>query len=327
MNRRAAGRLHVAWVARPRRPWQTASGFTLDELLVTITIIGRLAGVTLGALQAARQTARKARTKALIVKLDHVIMQRYESYLLRRVPIRTGGKEPTVAAQMRLDALRDLMRMEMPERPSDVIDPANVPRTFSWGSIQRPALSYLYEQQLEAAIAKHGSNLAGEYLSAELLYMIVSAGGGEAMQNFSQQEIGDADGDGLPEFHDAWGNPVKFLRWAPHFSHARPYNGPSEIQSGDPQTDHDPFDTRNVDEDAYALVPLIYSAGPDGIYDIHVDRTYRFEGDPYRHAVSGDPNQSGAPDDSANTSVTARGLANGSPDHHDNIHNHYIDQN
>ena len=325
MSPQSADPALAACVPRPCRP---ARGFTLVELLVTITIIGLLAGVSLGALQVARQTARKAKTKALIVKLDHVIMQRYDSYKTRRVPIRTRGRQPNVAAQMRLDALRDLMRMEMPERSSDVIDPTNVPHTFGWRSIQRPALSYLYQQQLQAAIDAHGTNLAGEYLSAELLYMIVSAGGGETMQNFSPQEIGDADGDGLLEFHDAWGNPVKFLRWAPAFSYGPPYNGPSQIQSGNPDTDHDPFDTRNMDSPAFELIPLIYSAGPDGIYDINVETDnpgYIFQGDPYFHP-SMDANDSGVPFDGDNVSVTAREPANGSLDHHDNIHNHFIEQ-
>ncbi len=336
INRRAADPARAACVprlcqpcailaARPRRPWHTASGFTLIELLVTITIIGMLAGVTLGALQAARQTARKARTKALIVKLDHVIMQRYESYLTRRVPIRTSGTSPIVAARMRLDALRDLMRMELPERWSDVSDPV----AFNWPgptqSIRRPAVSYLYQQRYDVALATHAPDLVGDYGSAELLYMIVASSGADAMENMSPREIGDADGDGLPEFHDAWGNPVKFLRWAPYFSHGRPYNGSSEIQSGDPVTDHDPFDTRNVDSEAFRLIPLIYSAGPDGIYDINVEDGYIFEGDPYSHKNSGEPNESGMGGDYANVSVTAREPANGSLDHHDNIHNHYIE--
>ena len=31
---------------------------------------------------------------------------------------------------------------------------------------------------------------------------------------------------------------------------------------------HDPFDLMQDDHDAFALTPLVYSAGPDGIYDI-----------------------------------------------------------
>ena len=75
---------------------------------------------------------------------------------------------------------------------------------------------------------------------AEMLYMIVSMGSPEAMEQFNQSEIGDTDGNGWPEFLDGWGRPIFFLRWAPGFS---PY---SDIQTmADPiKHDHDPFDPR-----------------------------------------------------------------------------------
>jgi prepilin-type N-terminal cleavage/methylation domain-containing protein len=277
-----------------------ARGFTLVELLVTISIIALLAGLTLGALQAARQTAREARTKALIAKLNQVIMQRYDSYLTRRVPISTRGLAPNEAARRRLDALRDLMRMEMPERWSDVYTstPGGTPHQYSWGSIPRPALSQMY-------LAKYTQNQpSAEFGPAECLYMIVALGSPEAMENFNESEIGDADGDGWPEFHDGWGRPIMFLRWAPGFT------GLSEIQTG---KDHDPFDTRQLESDAYHLIPLIYSGGPDKEYDIEVSKNYVYQGDPYAKTASPPP---GTPVDEDGDGLN----------HFDNIHNHYMSQ-
>jgi hypothetical protein len=64
--------------------------------------------------------ARLAATKATVSKLNALVMQRYESYMTRRVPLDVSGMTPQEAAEIRLFAVRDLMRMEMPERWSDI---------------------------------------------------------------------------------------------------------------------------------------------------------------------------------------------------------------
>jgi prepilin-type N-terminal cleavage/methylation domain-containing protein len=280
-------------------------GFTLTELLITITIITMLAALSLGGLQAARQVARKAKTRALIVKLDQVITERYESYLTRRVPIRTQGVAPKIAAQMRLDAIRDLIRMEMPERWNDI---AYGPWAFSGGPIEEPPLHRLYRERYQPTGAPKPLATA-EFGPAECLYMIVSMGIPGAMEHFSQTDIGDVDGDGFPEFLDGWDRPIMFLRWAPGFSPTAQHPELSEIQSGDPVADHDPLDTRQVDANAYHLIPLIYSGGPDKQYDLQITKDYHYAGDPY---ANGD----GAPLDEDGDG----------PGHYDNIHNHHMGQ-
>ena len=58
----------------------------------------------------------------------------------------------------------------------------------------------------------------GESESSELLYFMltrmpvfgISPVGGDG---FNNGEVADTDGDGLPEFIDAWGNPLRFYRW------------------------------------------------------------------------------------------------------------------
>ena len=127
----------------------------------------------------------------------------------------------------------------------------------------RPAASNNYFATLKAAQAKFGSawDSMKHEQTAECLYMIVTRGldDPDVMEQFSPDEIGDVDGDGLPEFLDGWGNPIKFLRWAPAYK--------SPLQP-DPATvtQSDPFDPLNVDpkKPTYPLYPLIYSAGPDG---------------------------------------------------------------
>jgi prepilin-type N-terminal cleavage/methylation domain-containing protein len=281
-------------------------GFTLVELLVTITIIGMLAAMMLGALHAAGNIGKEAATKATIAKLNGIIMQRWESYLTRRVPIQIPpGTTPTAAATMRLNAIRDLMRMEMPDHYSDIY----------WGpyvaGLPEPALHQLYRRRYGSnPPASRGANEPGK-----CLYLLVSMSNPEAMEQFNESEIG-TDADGWSYFVDGWGSPIFFLRWAPGFSSnwaamnlpyhgltslgtGYPTAGPSDIQSGDPVNDHDPFDTRNVDNGAngkprdFRMVPLIYST--HGFQSKNVPcifiggPSYRYTGDPYKTYIDSGP--------------------------------------
>jgi prepilin-type N-terminal cleavage/methylation domain-containing protein len=254
--------------------------FTLIELLVTIAIISILAALAMGVMQVASTAAKEAATKATIAKLHTIIMRRYESYLTRRVCLDTLGmtpgqahdadiearKNPKAAARYRLDAIRDLMRLEMPDAKSDI---ENGPHTFFWGHILDPKLHKLYASNPPTS----------EFDAAQCLYLIVSKGNPEAMEQFNPSEIGMI-GD-KPVFVDGWGNPIMFLRWAPGFR--------SPLQSGNRQTDHDPFDTRRVDGVAFHLLPLIYSSAgrkkDDGTpqYGIDLQAGYTFKGNPYEN--------------------------------------------
>lgn len=235
------------------------SGFTLVEMLVVIVIIMILASLSYAALQLARESSREAKTKATITKLNNIIMRQMDSYKTRRMPIRIPpGTLPAVAAQIRLDALRDIMRMEMPERWPDV---ENLPTTFSWGGVEQPAKHILYQSVYAAN--PPGAN----YSHAKCLFLIVSMGNPEAMEQFHQSEIAVDPDDGMQYFVDGWGKPIYFLRWAPGCSSG--LGGYSNIQSGDPTDDHDPFDTRRIDPDAFALYPLIFSYGRSGAANVN----------------------------------------------------------
>lgn len=297
-------------------------GFTLTELLVVVVILGMLAALVLGALQAGRQSAREARTKATIAKLHNIIMAQYESYRTRRVPLNTAGMTPQQAAAARLVMLRAIMRLEMPERWTDVVfDPQNPaannpslgrpqpnPAVLPGGTVPWPSVAQRYYRTYLRYFQQSNGDWSriNENAPAECLYLIVSASP-ESLAQFHENEIGDTDEDGLMEFLDAWGRPIYFLRWAPGFndSDLQP-NVPPMTPADAAKTDHDPFDPRRVESAAWRLVPLIYSAGPDGQYDVAFDSSgsaYAWNNDTFAQTF---------------------GAATGSG-FYDNIHNHRIE--
>ncbi|MCA9202936.1 MAG: hypothetical protein KDA59_07815, partial [Planctomycetales bacterium] len=248
----------------------------------------------------AQEDARAARTRAQIVKLHELIMNRWESYRTRPVPIRIP---PTAvagqAASVRLAALRQMMRRELPERITDIDDlpttttfnvavqpagtlPATLPASSLWRTYRR-RVAATYSIPLNWNTSTSGFNWTTTHQGSECLYMILATmrdGDTNALDFLQTGEIGDVDEDGMPEILDAWGNPIWFLRWAPGFR--------SEIQKGDgdPTTDGnagswaDPFDLLHADprwsdgnpgNDPYILFPLIYSAGRDEDLDVMIN--------------------------------------------------------
>ena len=207
-------------------------GFTLVELLVTISIIAILASMTLVALSSAREQARVFRTRSTILKIETAIAEIYERYDDRNIGRNDLSQaatdyinEPATGWQFRekqmfLMAKRDLIRKEMPHNWFEVMD------FYTPSGYNDPGYTLLYDPQptvhryyqmaYVAAKTRSGSDdTVLENGSAELLYLIIANMNPEALAQFGPGEIGDTDGDGLLEFIDSWGKPIQFLRWAP----------------------------------------------------------------------------------------------------------------
>jgi len=310
--------------------------------------------------RSAVEAARRARTKATIVKLHTLLMERYESYKTRRVDVNQGilnqietafqngdidaRQRGQVLADARLLATRELMKLEMPDRWSDVIgnSVSSLPPTTPINSFVQPLILSTRPSLTQAYLRRYRSINTADVATiqsnqgAECLYMVImlATGDGEARTLFGQQDIGDTDGDGAPEFLDGWGNSIQLIRWPAGFVDV------SELMSGNADADHDPFDPFRRDSPdaqrpnssthpissvligpldnniaAYRLVPLLYSRGSDGETDLIVDTGAVVGLDPYA-ALYGTPNtQLG----------TARDIDNDGEGWHDNIHNHLLD--
>lgn len=325
-----------------RRAPRYRPSFTLVELLVAIAIIGVMAGMVLMALDGARRDARVARTRGTIEKINDIILHRWEEYRYRSVklnlppewllPKMTGANpeqpilSPREGARLRMIALRDMMRMEMPDRFTDILYPPvryramlDFPsgRTFMYtddtglGRAVPAGFNQIRNYFGFVSIGNSfgvttlttdhpylppmGGRIPGrpplnfENQQAELLYAIVALtqyNGGPALEHFRPTEIGDTDGDGYPEFLDAWGRPIRWLRWPAGFPSElnQAYRNPQSSVTGnadDTPSAPDALDPLRTDWrwnpsmpellKPWTLVPLIVSAGEDGVFEMIFD--------------------------------------------------------
>ena len=309
-------------------------GFTLVELLIVIAIIAIIAGMSMAALMGASEDGRRARARAQIAKLDQLISEKWNSYRFRQLPIRMPGSyadystdpptlyhaRPAFSNRIRLDVIRELQRLEMPDRLSDVYDPPVSPVPAIQdptlgppiGPQPLPSLTRAYRRYFDNTQA----NTNATYEQAECLYAIISHirdGDKSALQYFMNSEIGDVDQDGAHEILDPWGQPIMFLRWAPGYSNATAGDLPpgaltppaplpevvvSTFQRPDGATKSDAFDPLKIDPrwsggagfKPFLMRPLIFSGGSDKVYDIYCDDVQPPTGSPIHYNATSPPN-------------------------------------
>ncbi|PHS03163.1 MAG: hypothetical protein COA78_18885 [Blastopirellula sp.] len=268
-----------------RKHVPSRAAFTLVELLAVIVIIGILSSIMLTALASAAETAREARTRSQILRIHELLSTRWESYRTRRVEAADPVKFTTVRGRMgnRVDKIRELMRMEVPSTRDDLFDDKKVLSAT-------PALHRRYKRMIVKFTGGVGPNLDAQWNdvvnndkwtkyndSAECLYLILASiqdGDANGLEFLRDNEIGDLDGDGVPEVLDGWGRPLYFARWPVGYTEA------SSVLNDEYAPDpFDPLGVRNglaKTGDKYnhfAIFPLIMSAGGDQ----QINRVFDFE--------------------------------------------------
>jgi hypothetical protein len=321
------------------------------ELLIVMLVLAILAMIVIGAYTGSLELGKEARTRAQIAKIDALLAPIWESFRTRRVklPPGAGAAGRGSVAALRLDHLREEMRMRLPDRMTDVTDP---PVMLS----QRPPLSQRY---LTMATTLSGGNWTAQYQDSECLFLIlanIQDGDTNGLEFFRNTEISDPnpwdadkkdlDGDGIPEILDGWGNPIRFLRWAPGFVSEKQNafeetSGPQDVPATTVlnttwiSENPDPFDPLKVDVAAgrntntFYLYPLVISAGGDGFFDVAFGLqnfvSYKDTTPPNNpfHAGSGGE-MIGKYVDEGPRDENNKSQPNNERNDGDNVHNHYV---
>jgi type II secretory pathway pseudopilin PulG len=237
---------------------QPRGAFSLVELLVVVSIMLVLMGLMGAALSSARASQKKLATQTLIGKLDAVIQQQFASYATRMVPIPETLPSGMNAASYRSWFIRrNMITGDLPDRWVDVKWMADHPAEFT-----SP-----HQRAYIAVWNSMATKPSPTYAGAECLFMIIMRGGiADCLDcsDIATSAIGDKDGDGAFEFHDAWGNPIAFLLWPsavelPAGEGVRFFSGGRSLQPAFPAGGQ-PVSP------SLGMRPLIYSAGPDGEY-------------------------------------------------------------
>tara|TARA_B100000700_G_scaffold236404_1_gene262290 strand:- start:741 stop:1910 length:1170 start_codon:yes stop_codon:yes gene_type:complete len=213
----------------PRR-FAAQQGFTLIELLISISIVSLLATVLVAGMSTLQRQAQIRRAEQQVQKIDQLLMTRFQDLINKPLPIQfpSLGPNPTPAqiAFRKFQILvcrRELMRMELPDRITDVTNVNYVFNDLSTNtqySMMTPGSTNAFRRKA-VLNANLGNTWTEDHQGSECLYLILSImqdQDANALDFLFPSEIGDTDGDGMLEVLDAFGNPLGFLRWAPGIS-------------------------------------------------------------------------------------------------------------
>jgi prepilin-type N-terminal cleavage/methylation domain-containing protein len=241
----------------PSRP-----AFTLTELLIVVAIILSLMTMLGSAVANVRTTQKANATRDTIMKIDTALTAIFQQFGNESVVVPPPTSRPSYMSASAYRAWvirRNVITANMPDRWVDIKHIAENQADFS--PLSQAQRTYI---NIWSSL---GPTVAASNSSAECLFTVVMLSGLSnclGCENLNNLPIGDQDQDGIPEFNDAWGNPIGYLLWAPGLE--LPAGRGDKFFSGSRQAVN-PFPSTKIDGSvppALGLRPLIYSGGPDG---------------------------------------------------------------
>lgn len=241
--------------------------FTLIELLVVISIVGVLITILGATVTTSIRKAREAATITLLQKLDGLLDERikgferatksrdFQTIVNNSKTLLTAAGIPEITPEViSAIARKNFYRGLFPQRFEDLGPDANsngVPDVLEL--VPGVNLTVLTTQTGASGTARHPTE------SSELLYFALTRMQSfgvppVAESEFTDSERRDTDGDGLLEFVDGWGQPLRFYRWPTRLLKPNgPFGGDGMPGAGGPNFQF--YGGLGTDDVALALAP------------------------------------------------------------------------
>lgn len=190
-------------------------GFTIIELMMVVAILLFLIGTSAFLVRNMGNKARERATMATITKVNGLVQDRIEAMRKALDSTKNQQQVKSIVGNKYTTLMNDF-GSKYRSLPQPVVE------ILARKDILRSNLPQFAAENPEAADlidgTRDGTPNANADLSSELLYYIltnhetygVPPVGEDA---FLVSEVGDTDGDGLKEFIDGWGRPLRFYRW------------------------------------------------------------------------------------------------------------------
>lgn len=218
-------------------------GFTMIELLAVVGLIAFLMTLSIGVLRNALISAKERATEATITKINGLVQQRVDAFnrAMEKADLEPGIQQ--LRAKIRID--------------SSTFPNLNAMRRANGVLIKKDIFRYRFPQNFEeknllvsppSGVTVNTSAHNPETQSAALLYWLLTSaetyGVGPVDESaFGSAEVRDTDGDGLLEFVDGWGRPLRFYRWPTRlFRCGEDFNGNGSLDPGEDENNNGVLD-------------------------------------------------------------------------------------
>ena len=301
------------WKIRSQKSSHTQSGFTLIEIIVVLGIMALLASILGVSLANMAETAREAQTKATITKIDGLLVERlrglertfrgndFERYVRgieRSLETSNSAFRTMSPRAIEIIARKQFIRQMFPQRFAEMTDGNNdgipdrlandevyglqvVPPAVNWTAPTSPT-TQRHPVNSTTSVEHDPNTESSELLYFMLTRMEVLGFPSVAEDEFLTQEVADTDSDGLPEFVDGWGRPLRFYRWPTRL--VRPFGLLGADQAPG---------ASGVDDDGIGATDDTLEVGFKGTDDVVINSDVRFLATTYISALPGPPGVTG----------------------------------